>query len=91
MEERALKEEARLATLEYMVQRLYMITYASNQLASEEIRSAHAALREKRRTEEWPTKDPGQAALASGVFEDAFDDFLLGLESMLEDAGMLKK
>ncbi|MBV6488701.1 MAG: hypothetical protein H3C55_05740 [Pseudorhodoplanes sp.] len=91
MSEKALLLEARLATLEYMLQRLYMITYASNKTPEETIRAAHSAILEKRRTERWPTKDPAQAALASGAFEDSFAEFLSGLELMLEDQGLLKK
>lgn len=91
MNDKGLQLEARLATIEYMVQRLYSFTYKSHGLSSDEIKVAHENMREMVRTESFPTKDPAKAALAQGLVEDAFQDFLASLESMLKDLGLLEK
>ncbi|RDV05131.1 hypothetical protein [Undibacter mobilis] len=85
------KIETRLTTLEYMLQRLYLITYAANGMTSDQIKVGHENMRQKRRTEQWPSSDPALSAFVAGEIEEAFDNFLLGLESMLENQGLLKK
>lgn len=90
MSEKEVKIEARLATVEYMLQRLYFITYAANGVTSEQIEKAHASLREQHLTQTFPSDDPAISALASGETEEALSDFLSGLEKLLKTEGRKK-
>jgi len=91
MSNKSLEIEARFGALEYMLQRLYMVTYATNGATSEVIAESHENMRSMIRNEKFGARDAGQEALAQGLFEDAFQHFLSGLESMLVEQGMLRK
>lgn len=88
--QKLLKLQAQIVALDYMVQRLYMFQYAASGMTEAQIRQAHASLLTKIRGETFPVPNPGLAALASGETEEAFADFLNGLERMLEEMGLLK-
>jgi hypothetical protein len=91
MDEKYLKLMFQVTALEYLVQRLYMFSYAGTNLTPDQIRQSHENMRTMARTQKWPGLDVGHTALASGGIEDAIGDFLNGLESMLGEKGLLPK
>jgi hypothetical protein len=90
MDEKALKAEARLVVLEYMLQRLYMFVYGIMHVTSDDIRRAHQKLPATIGKESFSETDPAFSMLIGGELEDALGNFLGGLESMLAEVGLLK-
>jgi len=89
MNEPLTKVVGQLAAHEYLLQRLYMITYATLKIPPEQIQQSHANMRKMILATDWPGTEPGLAALASGEIEDSINSFLSGLESMLVEKGLL--
>jgi hypothetical protein len=90
MDKEKLELQARLATLEHMLQLLFAKVYYVQNLSSDDIKRSHEAIRKARQTETWNNiQDPATIALLSGLFEDACNDFLRGLEDKLKLAGRL--
>lgn len=91
MDEKALKAEACLIMLEYMLQRLYMIVYGTQRLGSDDIKRAHKNVLATIGGETFPQTDPAFSMLIAGEPEDACGHFLGTLDEMLIETSTLEK
>jgi hypothetical protein len=82
MTQEAIKIEARLSALEYLVQRLHAIAYIAGNTSPEKIKQGHADLLQHISLQEYPSNDPALSGLISGEIEDALSSSLAGIEQM---------
>jgi hypothetical protein len=80
IDEKAMKLEARLAAIEYMLSELFNKVYVITGASLEDVRKGHQGLLETIRTMRMPTNDPAVSDLTSAELEEAH----ARLQSMIE-------
>lgn len=91
MSEEAVKLEARLTALEYLVQRLYAVTYVAGNISDDQIAKSDADLLEYFRLRSFPSNDPAISGLVSGETEDALSHLLSETAKMTKSVRSRKR
>jgi hypothetical protein len=76
MDENAIKLEARLGAIEYMIGQLFKMVYGLAAATPELIEKSHGKLREHLRTMPMPSTDPAIADLAAAEIQEAHERLL---------------
>jgi hypothetical protein len=76
MDEKAIKLEARLGAIEYMLAELFKMVYLISGATPEMVESSHEKLREHLRTMAMPTTDPAISDLAAAEIQEAHEHLL---------------
>jgi hypothetical protein len=80
------RAEMRLAVIEAMVGRLYMLEYRRAGLSLDEVRRLHRAMIKNAGQEVWPTDHPAQSDLYAGEAQDALAALLSLIETQVKEA-----
>lgn len=84
MNQEAFNLEVRLTALEYLVLRLYALTYIANNQSQEKIKEGHGRMLAHFRTQKFPSNDPAMSGLISGELEDRLTSLLGVIEKIAE-------
>ena len=76
MDEKAIKLEARLGAIEYMVGQLFRMFYLSVGATPEMVEKSHEKFREHLRTMPMPPSDPAISDLAAAEIQEAHERLL---------------
>ena len=76
MDEKAIKLEARLGAIEYMIGELFKMVYLLGSVTPEMVVESHEKLREHLRTMPMPTTDPAVSDLAAAEIQEAHERLL---------------
>ena len=80
MDEKAIKLEARLGAIEYMVGQLFGMVYSAVGATPEMIEKSHEKLRQHLQTMAMPSNDPTISDLVAGEMQEAHERLLRIIE-----------
>ncbi|HEY6023051.1 MAG TPA: hypothetical protein VIV34_02600 [Pseudolabrys sp.] len=84
MDRKAIKLEARLGAIEYMIAELFKKFYAMSETPLKDVRKDHNLLRKFLHKMSLPIPDPALSDLTAGELMDAFERLLEKIETAVE-------
>jgi hypothetical protein len=84
MDRKAIKLQARLGAIEYMIAELFKKFYAMNGTRLKDVRKDHELLRKYLRKMSLPIPDPAMSDLTAGEMMDAFENLLEKIEMAVD-------